>query len=129
LENGRYVYDLGPLNVGEKKEIKFILQVNDSFPTGKDKIINEVEVKDDGTETATTDNIASDDTPVLISAPVLVTEPAPTPIPAIAPILITEPTPQAVPDLPFTGGAAAAEVIAMCLGLSLASAGILLKRK
>jgi uncharacterized repeat protein (TIGR01451 family) len=133
LEEGRYVYDLGLMNVGDKKEVKFVLKVNDPFPTNLDKILNEVEVKDNGTETATNDNKASDDTPVLI-ANILIEEP-PVIVPSTPPVipeqdtLIVEPAPQAVPDLPFTGGVAALELLAMSLGISMAAAGIILKRK
>ncbi|MDF2891652.1 MAG: hypothetical protein K0R80_2019 [Clostridia bacterium] len=121
------------MNVGDKKEVKFVLKVNDPFPTNLDKILNEVEVKDNGTETATNDNKASDDTPVLI-ANILIEEP-PVIVPSTPPVipeqdtLIVEPAPQAVPDLPFTGGVAALELLAMSLGISMAAAGIILKRK
>ncbi|MDF2524157.1 MAG: hypothetical protein K0R31_1798 [Clostridiales bacterium] len=137
LEDGKYVYSLGMMNIDDKKEVKFVLKVSDPLPVGIDKILNIVEVKDDGIETATTDNRASDDTPILI-AKLLIGEPpviVPSTPPAVpAPELpmevtiISEPTPHAVPDLPFTGGVVV-EIIVMGLGLSLAAGGIVLKRK
>lgn len=125
LENGKYVYSLGLINVGEKKQAKFILKVNDPFPTGLEKILNNVEVKDNGTETATSDNKASDDTPVLIGKTVVVEPPVTPPTP---------PTPGEtgtgdVPDLPFTGGAAEVELLFAGLGALLMGAGFVLKRK
>lgn len=137
LEDDKYVYSLGQLNVDDKKEVKFVLKVSDPLPVGIDKILNIVEVRDDGIETATTDNRASDDTPILI-AKLLIEEPpvivpstppaAPTPELPMEVTIISEPTPRAVPDLPFTGGVVV-EVILMGLGLSLAAGGIVLKRK
>jgi len=137
-EGGEYIYDLGLLDIGDEKEVRFVLKVNNPFPTDIEEILNEVEVKDNGTETATNDNKASDDTPVLI-ANILIEEP-PVTVPSTPPVtsppespkqntLIVEPAPQAVPDLPFTGGVAALELLAMSLGLSLAAAGIVLRRK
>jgi uncharacterized repeat protein (TIGR01451 family) len=137
LEDDKYVYSLGLLNVDDKKEVKFVLKVSDPLPVGIDRILNIVEVKDDGIETATTDNRASDDTPILI-AKLLIEEPpvvvpstppaAPTPELPMEVTIISEPTPHAVPDLPFTGGVVV-EIILMGLGLSLAAGGIVLKRK
>jgi uncharacterized repeat protein (TIGR01451 family) len=45
IENGKFVYNAGPINLGEKKEFKFIVKVNDTLEKGQDKIINTAEVK------------------------------------------------------------------------------------
>jgi uncharacterized repeat protein (TIGR02543 family)/uncharacterized repeat protein (TIGR01451 family) len=133
LEDGKYVYDLGLMNVGDKKKVKFVLKVNNPLPTDIDEILNDVEVKDDGTETAIADNKASEDTPILIATQSIEEPPVIVPsTPPAAPtqeIPIEEPAPQAIPDLPFTGGMVAIELLAMGLGLSIAAVGIKMRRK
>jgi uncharacterized repeat protein (TIGR01451 family) len=128
LEEGRYVYDLGLMNVGDKKEVKFVLKVNNPYPTNLDKILNEVEVKDNGTETATNDNKASDNTPVITAVPVIADPPVVTPpTPPTPPVVIEPVTP--VPDLPFTGGAAEVELLFAGMGILLMAGGIALKKR
>jgi uncharacterized repeat protein (TIGR01451 family) len=128
LEDGKYVYDLGLLNVGDKREVKFVLKVNNPFPTDIDKILNEVEVKDNGTETATTDNKASDHTPVITAVPVIADPPVVTPpTPPILPVVTEPATP--IPDLPFTGGSAEVELMFAGMGILLMAGGIVLKKR
>jgi uncharacterized repeat protein (TIGR01451 family) len=131
LEGGKYVYNLGLLNVGDKKEVKYVLKANNPFPTDIVKIINEVEVKDNGTETATTDNKASDDTPILTSVPVIAEPPVviqPVPELPIPDEVVTPPTSQ-IPDLPFTGGTAEVELVFTGMGILLMAGGIALKKR
>jgi uncharacterized repeat protein (TIGR01451 family) len=132
LEDGKYVHNIGLMNVGDKKEVKFVLKVSIPFPTGIDKILNNVEVKDNGTETATNDNKASDDTPILIAVPVVavppvVIPPTPTPEPVLVEVVIP-PAPQ-VPDLPFTGGPVEVELIFAGMGILLMVGGMTLKKR
>jgi uncharacterized repeat protein (TIGR01451 family) len=131
LEDGKYVYSLGLLNVGDKREVKYVLKANNPFPADIVKILNEVEVKDNGTETATTDNKASDDTPILTSVPVIAEPPVviePVPVLPIPDEVVTPPTPQ-IPDLPFTGGTAEVELVFTGMGILLMAGGIALKKR
>jgi conserved repeat domain len=63
-EDGKYVYCIGELKVGENRTLYFTVKAGNPYVDGKDRIINTVEVKDGENEKNKENNTATDDTPV-----------------------------------------------------------------
>jgi len=60
----RYTMNVGDLAPGQGGEVQFIVQVDDPFPPGVDRVINRVDIGGETPECDETNNWSTDDTPV-----------------------------------------------------------------